>query len=79
MVAERIRHSIEREPFFQEELLPDGRLTISIGVATYPGDGDSPEGLLDAADRALYQAKDRGRNRIQLFEPSLKKDRVAFI
>lgn len=79
MVAERIRHCIEREPFLQEELLPGGRLTISIGIATYPVDGDSPESLLEAADRALYQAKDKGRNRVQLFDPAVHKDKVVFI
>ncbi|ORJ59814.1 diguanylate cyclase [Geothermobacter hydrogeniphilus] len=79
MVAERIRHGIEREPFYQEEVLPGGRLTISIGISCYPADGDSAEALLEAADRALYQAKDNGRNRIQLFEPTLRQQRIVFI
>lgn len=79
MVAERIRHSIEREPFYQEELLPGGRLTISIGISSFPNDGSSAEVLLDAADRALYQAKDNGRNSIHLFTPQLRRERIAFI
>jgi len=79
MVAERIRHGIEREPFYQEELLPGGRLTVSIGIACYPTDGDNAEALLDAADRALYQAKDNGRNRVQIFEPGLRQERIVFI
>ncbi|MET0580709.1 MAG: GGDEF domain-containing protein, partial [Pseudoxanthomonas sp.] len=38
-------------------------LTVSIGVASMSGSGDTGEGLLRAADRALYMAKDAGRNR----------------
>ncbi len=79
MVAERIRHSIEREPFYQEELMPGGRLTVSIGISIYPDDGDSAEALLDAADRALYRAKDDGRNRIELFESALRQEKADLI
>ncbi|MDX1570832.1 MAG: diguanylate cyclase [Xanthomonadales bacterium] len=42
-------------------------VTVSAGVATVrPRDGGSPEGLVDAADQALYQAKSAGRNRIEV-------------
>jgi diguanylate cyclase (GGDEF)-like protein len=39
-----------------------GQLTISIGVATYPHQGDHSDGLMKAADVALYQAKEAGRD-----------------
>jgi diguanylate cyclase (GGDEF)-like protein len=42
------------------------QITISIGVAVYPHHGDAPDILLRAADRALYEAKHQGRNRVVL-------------
>jgi diguanylate cyclase (GGDEF)-like protein len=39
-------------------------VTLSIGVAEFPLDGDSPEAVLAKADSALYQAKRRGRDRV---------------
>lgn len=74
-VAERIRRAIENESFPREKELPQGLLTVSIGVASFPEDGESAADLLRAADSALYQAKDNGRNRIVLFDPKLPKTR----
>jgi diguanylate cyclase (GGDEF)-like protein len=41
-----------------------GPVTISIGVAVYPGDGRDMEQILQAADRRLYAAKNNGRNQV---------------
>jgi len=62
-VAERIRQSVEDTEFETdgEEKL---RLTLSIGVASYPEHGTAREDLLDAADKAMYHAKSMGRNRV---------------
>jgi diguanylate cyclase (GGDEF)-like protein len=40
-------------------------ITASLGVAVYPTDAPDADGLLRMADRALYSAKDRGRNRVE--------------
>jgi diguanylate cyclase (GGDEF)-like protein len=39
-------------------------ITISLGVAVYPRDGDTAQALLQSADQALYEAKHKGRNRV---------------
>lgn len=44
-------------------------VTVSVGVAVFPGDGDSVDGLLDAADAALESAAAAGGNRVAVSEP----------
>jgi diguanylate cyclase (GGDEF)-like protein len=42
-------------------------ITASIGVVSYPKHGESLEQLLENVDKALYRAKNRGKNRIEVF------------
>jgi diguanylate cyclase (GGDEF)-like protein/PAS domain S-box-containing protein len=46
-------------------------VSASIGIATFPADGDEPEALLGAADAAMYRAKQSGRNGFQFFTADL--------
>lgn len=48
--------------------------TVSIGVASYPKDGDTAEDLMRQADQALYQAKASGKNRYALFDDKLAQE-----
>lgn len=58
-LAERIRSIIE-----QTAVPGAGTITASIGVATYPQHGNEPEKIFEAADQALYAAKNTGRNKV---------------
>lgn len=62
--AEQIRAAVQamRVQHMGKDLPP---VTVSIGVAVAPHDGTDPESLLGHADRALYRAKARGRNRVE--------------
>lgn len=66
-VAERIRHVIEEAVFVNEEKQPGGKLTASLGVATFPDDASDSESLINCADEALYEAKARGRNLVIVY------------
>lgn len=67
--AERLRMAVAEKSF---EL--DGgnsiTLTVSIGVATWPTHADNAHALVAAADRAMYLAKDGGRNKVVRYEPA---------
>jgi diguanylate cyclase (GGDEF)-like protein len=68
--ADVIRHRIEEYPFEGESTQPNGRLTISGGVACFPDDADDSVELLRNADTALYEAKNSGRNKVLRAEPT---------
>jgi diguanylate cyclase (GGDEF)-like protein/PAS domain S-box-containing protein len=51
-------------------------LSSSIGIAVFPDDGADVEGLLQAADTALYKAKDLGKNGYQFFSPEMNQRAV---
>jgi diguanylate cyclase (GGDEF)-like protein len=62
-VAERIRRTVS-----SQAVLLDGKavsnLSLSLGIAVFPRDGETREALIQAADQALYVAKRTGRNRV---------------
>lgn len=63
-IAERLRAAVENHVFECPEA-PALRQTISIGVALFPVHGKTPHEIIKAADRAMYQAKDSGRNMVR--------------
>jgi diguanylate cyclase (GGDEF)-like protein len=65
VVAEKLRSEIEHA-----ELLGVGAISASFGLAVLPTDASEPEALLRKADRALYAAKEGGRNRVHAFSHS---------
>jgi len=65
--ADRIRRCIADHVFSGGAAQPLGRVSISVGLATYPDDAPSVERLFEAADSALYQAKHKGRNRVEQY------------
>jgi diguanylate cyclase (GGDEF)-like protein len=71
--AERIRKKVVKENF-----AGDGEpreVTVSVGVASYPKDGDDPQTIIRHADAALYKSKESGRNQVVLAGKAPKKKR----
>ncbi len=62
LIAERIRTDIERYAFVNEEILPNKKLTASMGLSSFSEDGFSPSELISHSDKALYEAKQKGKN-----------------
>ncbi|MBX9686742.1 MAG: diguanylate cyclase [Candidatus Obscuribacterales bacterium] len=68
-VAERLRAKI------RSESAPGvGMVTVSVGMASYPENGDSPESLVKAAEQALDIAKFEGRDRVKLAESGMQAE-----
>ncbi len=70
VVAERARDIIERQSSDQASAPASERLTISLGLATFPADASTAEELTRHADRALYLAKAGGKNQVALYGQS---------
>lgn len=67
LIAERIRSAVESMKMPSERALPFGIVTVSLGVATIGGTAtDSCEEALLQSDKALYAAKEKGRNRVEV-------------
>jgi diguanylate cyclase (GGDEF)-like protein len=67
VIADRIRHRVSTTHFPHGKSQPLERVTISIGVATYSTIVNSAETVIAAADRALYQAKSLGKDRVEFY------------
>lgn len=66
LVAERLREGVANQDFrAYDEVI---RMTISAGISTFPDDAKTIPELIEFADKALYEAKARGRNKVVAFE-----------
>ena len=77
-VGETIRNAVKALEIPHHNSLVDSVVTVSLGVAsTIPDAVDNPQLLIEAADLALYQAKDRGRDCMAVYPESIShsKDR----
>jgi diguanylate cyclase (GGDEF)-like protein len=68
MIAERIRERVAATDYPHGKSQPLGHVTISIGVSTFTGTINAVETVIAAADRALYNAKSQGKNRIEFYQ-----------
>jgi len=61
-IAERLRQRIEHTEF------PKRKVTVSIGIAACSNEIDTPTDIIGAADHALYEAKNHGRNNVRIYD-----------
>ena len=61
-IAERLRQRIEHTEF------PKRKVTVSIGIASCSNEIDTPADVIGAADHALYEAKNHGRNNVRIYD-----------
>ena len=73
IILEKVRKEIENFPFEYRERQPGGKVTVSIGIATYPIDTKDAQELVNYADKSLYQAKATGKNRTCLYRDLTEK------
>jgi diguanylate cyclase (GGDEF)-like protein len=66
-IADRIRHRVSTTEFPHGKTQPLGHVTVSIGVSTFSSIVNTSENIIAAADRALYQAKNRGKNQVVFY------------
>lgn len=64
-IAKRLCESFSMEGTAQLDI---PRLTVSVGLSSFPEDAETIDGLIDSADRALYQAKHSGKNRVIVYK-----------
>ena len=65
--ANRLCKAIAERPF-QLNSTETGNVTISLGVATFPDNAQTPQELIEYADKCLYYAKEHGRNQVGKYE-----------
>jgi len=67
VIADRIRHRVATTTFPHGKSQTLGYVTISVGVSTFTKNIETSENIIAAADRALYQAKSLGKDRVEFY------------
>jgi diguanylate cyclase (GGDEF)-like protein len=67
VIAERMRQRVAETDYPYGKTQPLGVVSISVGISTFARDIDTAEKVISAADRALYNAKSQGKNRIEFY------------
>lgn len=75
--AERLRNEVEAFYADDAKIDPRKRLTISLGIASYPEDAKTKDDLIFKSDLAMYEAKHRGKNRICLYSKASSDKRPS--
>ncbi len=68
-IAKRIVENVSLPYKLNEQ---DARISLSIGISMYPDDGEDKGSLIDHADKAMYYAKNNGKNNYKLYSPDLE-------
>lgn len=68
VIAERMRERVATTDYPHGKKQPLGHVTISIGVSTVAGTINTAERVIASADRALYDAKSQGKNRVEFYQ-----------
>jgi len=77
LAADRLREIVEIEPFDGRQYQPTGKLTLSLGISSFPEHGEEEEEILNKADKALYFSKSSGRNKTVIYNSDLEMDGIG--
>lgn len=77
-IAENIRAAVSEYDFHGKEHMPNKRVTVSIGVSSFPEMAKNRENLIMLADQALYKTKHSTRNKVQLYSSVIDELKSSF-
>ncbi|HYK74838.1 MAG TPA: diguanylate cyclase [Pseudoneobacillus sp.] len=77
-IAEKIRTRVSNHPFSGKEHMPSKKVTVSIGVSTYPHTAEHKDSLIMHADQALYKIKYTSRNKVHLYSSVIDELKTSF-
>ena len=66
-VAERVKKNVSEFKFLENIAKEDIHITLSMGIATFPDQGENEKDILSKADNALFKAKNMGKNKVIIY------------